>query len=118
MAELDVKKNANDCLIELSTKFDNTDIRFDNVIEATAIEISKPRIGNYGRLGTIYKKGADLCARTLRNKKIDVQSIKSLLKDAKKKCLEQAKYCEIHRKHWDVAYMNTQQLVDALEGKK
>ena len=74
-----------------------------------------PTNGHYAKLSKLYADGADICAKALKNKKIDVQSIKKYLKDAKKKCITQSKYCEEHRHQFETQYILTQDIYAVIE---
>jgi len=84
-------------------------IRVD-VVADPEIEALYTEQGNYWKLNRLYQEGADLCAKTMKNKKIDAKSIKKLLQKAKKKCLEQVTYVKICQDHVQVAYTTTVQV--------
>jgi hypothetical protein len=112
-----VAESADEYKLTLSSKLDATDIRVEPIGDSYAVAVYDTHSGNYVKLGRLYKEAADLCARTLKNKKIDVESIKTQIKKAKQLCLSQADYCRKHRDLFEVKYESTCDIIRTLEGE-
>jgi hypothetical protein len=109
MAESSVKPTAQEYLITTPTTLVDDYIRVDIIADPQMEDVYVDQ-GNYWRLNHLYQEAADLCAKTMKNKRIDAKSIKKLLQTAKKKCLEQVKYVAICRDHVKKAYEATVQV--------
>lgn len=104
-----------DLKLDLSSKIDTDDIRIDPAGDRYAEGVYHAHSGNYIKLAKLYTEAAELCAKTLKNKKIDVNSIRTKVKKAKQLCLSQAEYCKQHRISFEQTYTVTTEIVRNLE---
>ena len=101
--------------IDLPSTLDAELLNYSEIGDQYAEGIFSPQTGTYAKLSKLYQQGAELCTKTLKNKKIDVQSVKKELKDAKKKCLSQSQYCIERKDEFSKQYQIAKQLYEVLE---
>jgi len=104
----------NDCSFSLPDTLDKKNIRCNNHGDRYMKAICDHKSGDYAKLIKLFDRGADLCDKTLKDKKIDLQNIKTSVKEAKKKCASQTVYLENNRRDFETQYEVSQEVSAAL----
>ena len=91
------------------------DLRCDSRGDQYAQAIFNNGSGYYDKLKKSFVNIATLCNKTLKNKKIDVASIKSNLKNAKKKAMSQSQSCEQRKLDMQKIYSQTKDIFTILK---
>ena len=91
------------------------DLRCDSRGDQYAQAIFNNGSGYYDKLKKSFVNIATLCNKTLKNKKIDVASIKSNLKNAKKKAMSQSQSCEQRKIDMQKIYSQTKDIFTILK---
>lgn len=92
-----LKPNANNLAIQIPSTVNKDTIRCDAKGDPYAEAMFKTGSGHYDKLEKSFGNIQKICNQALKNKKIDVSTVKSELKDAMKKAASQSKACENRR---------------------
>jgi hypothetical protein len=111
----DVPANANKLAITIPSTINARNLRCDSKGDQYAKAIFNNGSGQYDRLKTSFNNLATICNKALNNKNIDTTSIKSDLKDAKKRALNQKQACEARKFDMQKLYSQTKDIFAALK---